>query len=137
LDHGQEWVSGIVAKNPFTANRMKRLAASFDEFFQQHLTEPKYLLCAVDDWYPNRDEVSKFSVRSVYGTWIGHVPVLNVHRSWEDHVRRSQDTSVNESLLAEVPNLIGAEDGSVNRAVEALFDRLSHDSPNSVKKEKQ
>jgi hypothetical protein len=108
-DHGEEWVSGIVAKNPFTANRIRRLAGNLGEFFPQHLPEPKYLLCAVSDWYPNRDEVSNFSVRSVYGTWIGHVPVLNVRCTWEEHVKRSKGTSVNQSLLAEIPDVIEPE----------------------------
>jgi len=31
---GEEWVCGIVAKNPFTANRMKRLAGSLGDFFR-------------------------------------------------------------------------------------------------------
>jgi len=129
--------SGIVAKNPFTANRIRRLAGNLGEFFPQHLPEPKYLLCGVSDWYPNRDEVSNFSVRSVYGTWIGHVPVLNVRCTWEEHVKRSKGTSVNQSLLAEIPDVIEPEDGSVNRAFEALFDRLSHDWPDPGKKKKR
>ena len=136
-DHGEEWVSGIVAKNPFTASRMKRLAASLGEFFPQHLTEPKHLLCAVSDWYLLRDEVSSLSVRSVFGTWIGHVPVLNVRCSWEDHVLHSKDTSVNEALLAEVPNEIEPEDEPVDRAVEALFDQLSPDLPKLTKKKRR
>lgn len=123
--HGEEWVSGIVAKNPFTASRMKRLAGSLGEFFPQHLLEPKHLLCAVSDQYLLRDEVSNLSVRSVFGTWIGHVPVLNVRCTWEDHVLRSKETSVNESLLAEIPDTIEPEDEPVDQAVEALFDRLS------------
>jgi Holliday junction resolvase len=136
-DHCEEWVCGIMAKNPFTANRMKRLAGNLGEFFPQHLPEPKYLLCAVSDWYLLRDEVSNLSVRSVWGTWIGHVPVLNVRCTWEEHVRPSKDTSVNEALLAEIPDVIEPDDEPVNRAVEALFDRLNHDSPKPVKKERK
>jgi Restriction endonuclease len=136
-DHGEEWVSGIVAKNPFTANRMKRLAGSLGEFFTQHLPDPKYLLCAIDDWYLLRDEVSNLSVRSVWGTRIGHVPVLNVRCTWEEHVLHSKDTSVNQALLAEVPDAIEPEGEPVDRAVEALFDRLSHNSQKPVKKKRQ
>jgi hypothetical protein len=133
-DLGEEWVCGIVAKNPFTANRMKQLAGSLGEFFPQHLCEPEYLLCAVSDRYLLRDEVSNLSVRSVFGTWIGHVPVLNVRCTWEEHVLRSKDTSVNEALLAEVPDVIEPDSGSVNRDVEAVFDQLNHDSPKLAKK---
>jgi hypothetical protein len=133
-DHGEEWVSGIVAKNPFTASRMKRLSGSLGEFFPQHLPEPKYLLCEVSDQYLLCDEVSNLSVRSVFGTCIGHVPVLNVRCTWEDHVQRLKDTSVNEALLAEIPDVIEPEDEPVNRAVEALFDRLSHDAPKPANK---
>lgn len=136
-DHGEEWVSGIMAKNPFTANRIKRLAASLGEFFSRHLSEPKHLLCAVGDWYLLRDEVSNLSVRSVFGTWIGHVPVLNVCCTWEEHVLRSKDTSVNEALLAEIPDVIEPDDKPVDRAVEALFDRLSHDAAKPPKKERR
>ena len=136
-DRGEEWVCGIVAKNPFTANQLKRLAGSLGEFFPQHLPEPKHLLCAVSDWYLLRDEVSNLSVRSVWGAWIGHVPVLNVRCTWEEHVRRSKDTSLNEALLAEIPGVIGPDDEPVNRAVEALFDRLNHDLPKRAKKERR
>ncbi|WP_158822454.1 restriction endonuclease [Granulicella sp. S156] len=128
-DHGEEWVSGIVAKNPFTASRIKRLAGGLGEIFLRHLSEPKHLLCAVGDWYPLRDEVSNFSVRSVFGTSIGHVPVLNVRCTWEEHVLRSKDTSVNEALLAEIPDVIEPNDEPV--------DRLSHDAPKPPKKKRR
>ncbi len=125
---GDEWVCGVVAKNPFTVNRMKRLAGDLGEFFPRHLSEPEYLLCAVSDQYLLRDEVSNLSVRSVFGTWIGHVPVLNVRCTWEEHVLRSKETSVNHAVLAEIPEVIEPDDIPLNRAVEALFARLSHDS---------
>jgi hypothetical protein len=134
---GEEWVCGIVAKNPFTANRMKRLAAGLGEFFLRHLPDPKYLLCAVSDQYLLRDEVSNLSVRSVFGTWIGHVPVLNVRCTWEEHIVRSQDTSVNEALLAEIPDAIEPDDVPVDPAVAALFDRLSHEAPKPAKKKRR
>jgi hypothetical protein len=132
--HAEEWVCGIVAKNPFTASRMNRLSGSIGEFFPQHLPEPKFLLCAISDQYLFRDEVSNLSVRSVFGTWIGHVPVLNVRCTWEDRVLRSKDISVNEALLAEIPDAIEPEDEPVDRTVAALFDRLSHDAPKPAKK---
>jgi hypothetical protein len=135
-DHGEEWVSGIVAKNPFTASRMKRLAGDLGEFFPRHLPQPKQLLCTVSDQYLSRDEVSNLSVRSVFGTWIGHVPVLNVRCTWEEHVLHSRDTSVNEALLAEIPDVMQPKEEPVNKAVEALFDRLSQDSPKLVEKER-
>jgi hypothetical protein len=136
-DHGEEWVSGIVAKNPFTASRMKRLDGSLGEFFSQHLPEPRYLLCAINDWHLVRDEVSNLSVRSVWGTWIGHVLILNFRCTWEERVSRSTDTSVNEALLAEVPDVIERDEEPVDRAVEALFKRLSQDAPKPEKKKKR
>jgi hypothetical protein len=134
---GEEWVCGIVAKNPFTASRMKRLAGSPGEFFPRHLPDPKYLLCAVSDQYLLRDEVSNLSVRSAFGTWIGHVPVLNVRCTWEDHIVRSQDTSVNEALLAEIPDAIEPDDVPVDPAVEALFEQLSRNAPKPTKKKRR
>ena len=76
-------------------------------------------------------------MRSVWGTWIGHVPVLNVRCTWEEHVLRSKNTSVNESLLAEIPDMIEPDDTPVNRAIEALFDRLSHNASKPGKKKRQ
>jgi hypothetical protein len=136
-DLGEEWVSGIVAKNPFTASRMKRLSGNLGEFFPQHLPEPKYLLCAVSDQYLLRDEVSNLSARSVFGTWIGHVPVLNIRCTWEDHVLRSKDTSVNEALLTEIQDAIEPEGEPVDQAVDALFHRLSPDAPKPAKKKRR
>jgi hypothetical protein len=134
---GEEWVCGIVAKNPFTANRMKRLSGSLGEFFPRHLPDPKYLLCAVSDQYLLRDEVSNLSVRSVFGTWIGHVPVLSVRCTWEEHVLRSKDRSVNEALLAEIPDAIKPDDIPVDPAVEAFLDQLSRDAPKPAKKKRR
>jgi hypothetical protein len=134
---GEEWVCGIVAKNPFTASRMKRLAGSLGEFFPRHLPDPKYLLCAVSDQYLLRDEVSNLSVRSAFGTWIGHVPVLNVRCTWEDHIVCSQDASMNEALLAELSAAIEPEDVPVDPAVEALFDQLSRNAPKPAKNKRR
>lgn len=134
---GEQWVCGIVAKNPFTPSRMKRLAGSLGEFFPRHLSDPKYLVCTVSDQYLLRDEVTNLSVRSVFGTWIGHVPVLNVRCTWEDHIVRSHDTSMNEALLAEIPDAIEPEDAPVDSAVAALFDQLSHEAPKPAKKRRR
>jgi len=131
---GEEWVCGIVAKNPFTTSRTKRLAGSLGEFFPRHLSNPKYLLCAVSDQYLLRDEVSNLSVRSVFGTWIGHVPVVNVRCTWEDHIVRTQNTTANEAMLAKIPDAIEPDGVHFDPAVTALFDRLSHEAPKPAKK---
>ena len=124
IDHGQEWVSGIVAKNPFSVSRMRRLGSQLGDFFPRHLAKPKYLLCAMDQWHPIHDEVSNLSVSSIFGIWIGHAPVLNVRCTWQDYIQRSSPKSDTEALLRGIPNNIGEEDRDVNRAVEALLNRI-------------
>ena len=136
IDRGEEWVSGIVAKNPFTTNRMKRLAENLGESFPRHLSEPKHLLCTVDDWFLLRDGVSNLSVRSVFGTWIGHVPVLNVRCTWEEPALHSKSTSVNEKLLAEIPDVIEPDCEPGIRAVKALLDQLSCDVDTPTRKKR-
>ncbi|MGC2617675.1 MAG: hypothetical protein WA414_01475 [Acidobacteriaceae bacterium] len=72
-----------------------------------------------------------------FGDRAMNVPVLNVRRTWEDHVLRSKVTSVNEALLAEIPDAIVPEDEPVDRAVAALFDRLSLDASKPAKKKRR
>ena len=69
--------------------------------------------------------------------WIGHVPVLNVRCTWEDHIVCSQDASMNEALLAELSDAIEPEDVPVDPAVEALFDQLSRNAPKPAKNKRR
>jgi hypothetical protein len=57
------------------------------------------------------------------------VPALNIRCTWEKQVSRSNKTSANDILLAEAPHVVEQDDEPVNRAIDALFDRLSNDWP--------
>ncbi len=78
-------------QNPFTPSRMKRLASEIDEFFPRALLEPKLLVCVMDDWYPNSDEVTGLSVSKILGVWAAHGKVLNVHCRWENLIRHTRE----------------------------------------------
>jgi len=114
IDRGQKWVSGIVAKNPFNAQRMKRFASEFDEFFLRNLTRPEYLICDMPHQYLNADEVTEPFIREIYGVWAGHVPVLNVRCTWDNYIRRTEDTRDDfEALLKEIPDVIDEDDEEI------------------------
>lgn len=103
---GEEWVTGVVAKNPFTLRRMKILAADFDELFFRALMGPKYLICAMDDWYPNSDQVTGLSVSKIFGVWAAHGRVLNVHCRWENEIRYPHEEIYFEEATKDVPDVI-------------------------------
>jgi hypothetical protein len=92
---------------------MKRLGAKLGDFFPRHLPETPFLICSMGDWYPNRDEVSKLFVTSIFGTWIGHVPVLHVRCTWDTYIERSEEESDTEALLRAIPAVVGEEDREI------------------------
>ena len=106
VDRGREWVSGIVAKNPFTPSRMKGLASEIDEFFPRALLGPKLLVCAMDDWYPSSDKVTGLSISKIFGVWAAHGQVLNVHCRWENLTRRTREETDFWESTKGIPDVI-------------------------------
>ena len=109
---GKEWVSGIVAKNPFKSRRiMNTLTKDLDKFFLRHLSEPEFLICEMDDHYLVTDEVTRPFISHIYGVWAGHMPLFNVHCAWDDFVRRTPEEEGDwDAILREVPDVIGDDD---------------------------
>jgi Restriction endonuclease len=104
---GEEWVTGVVVKNPFNPSRMKALASGLDEFFQRALMGPKYLVCAMDDWYPNSNEVTGLSISKVFGVRAAHGKVLNVHCRWENEIRHTREEIDFEEATKNISDVIG------------------------------
>jgi hypothetical protein len=103
---GEEWVTGVVAKNPFTPRRVKSLTSDSDELFFRALIGPKYLICAMDDWYPNSNQVTGLSVSKIFGVWAAHGRVLNVHCRWENEIRHTREEIDFEEATRDIPDVI-------------------------------
>src|SRR5262249_33653486 len=94
---------------------MKRLAAGLNEFFIRHLCDPEFLICEMDDYFLVTDEVTQPFISHIYGTWAGHMPLLNVHCTWGNFVRRTVEEEKDwDAILEEIPDVIGDDDYNLN-----------------------
>ncbi len=79
---GQQWVSGLVIKNPFYRKAV-RLAesTSLDQPFSR-LREQELLLCALRSWHKVDDRLPRYELLFAEGCWIAHYATFWIVCDW-------------------------------------------------------
>jgi len=88
LDREAGCVSGVVVGNPFFHNSAKIAALSKDKELLAY-SEPEYLICTLDDWLDEGDEVDHYVLTALEMVVLGGAVLLHPRCTWENLTKRS------------------------------------------------
>jgi hypothetical protein len=80
-DPAEDWVCGVVAKNPFEED--PGLLERFDRLGDLRLTEPGILICDLGDWHL-ADQPRAYALTGIEWAWSSDVLVLCPRANWAD-----------------------------------------------------
>lgn len=111
-DEPEDWVSGIVARNPFFEKPdAEAIQGLGDEEIVRHLAESELLVCRLSSWRAPHQTINYYYLRGIEATRTGDVTIFQIMADWNDLVpprtRREKDKSpapVHVTLLVDPPS---------------------------------
>ena len=105
-------VSGVVLKNPFFRNPARIAELSNDKELLAY-SEPEYLICTLDDWLDEGDEVDYYVLTALETVALGEAVLLHPSCTWGNLTKRAHPPD--ESGFRKIEAEWKHEDGVVER----------------------
>jgi hypothetical protein len=82
-DEGQEYVCGLVVKNPFFGKAVP-FRVGGTESALSFLSSSKILVCDLPQWHLAHSLMDHYRIQNVEARWIENVPALYVSCDWDE-----------------------------------------------------